>query len=71
MANQWKALQEPLNHERTEDSIGKKPEWSLTKTCENSRGFGVKKIRQTVTRPDTPVIRGMIEKIGYLIEIKK
>jgi large subunit ribosomal protein L30 len=36
-----------------------------------AQALGLKRIRQTVTRPDTPVIRGMVEKIGYLIEIKK
>ena len=36
-----------------------------------AEALGLKKIRQTVVKPDTPVIRGMVEKIGYLIEIKK
>jgi large subunit ribosomal protein L30 len=36
-----------------------------------AEALGLRKIRQTVVRPDTAVIRGMIEKIGYLIEIKK
>jgi large subunit ribosomal protein L30 len=36
-----------------------------------AEALGLRKIRQTVVRPDTPVIRGMIEKIGYLIQVKK
>ena len=36
-----------------------------------AQALGLKKIRQTVIKPDSPVIRGMIEKIGYLIAIKK
>lgn len=36
-----------------------------------AQALGLKRIRQTVTRPDTPVIRGMVQKIGYLLEIKK
>ncbi len=36
-----------------------------------AEALGLKKIRQTVVKPDTPVIRGMVDKIGYLIEIKK
>jgi large subunit ribosomal protein L30 len=36
-----------------------------------AEALGLKKIRQTVIKPDTPVIRGMLDKIGYLIEIKK
>jgi large subunit ribosomal protein L30 len=33
-------------------------------------GLGLRKIRQTVTRPDTPQVRGMIGKIGYLLEVQ-
>jgi large subunit ribosomal protein L30 len=36
-----------------------------------AEALGLKKIRQVVVKPDTPVIRGMVEKIGYLIEIQK
>ncbi len=36
-----------------------------------AEALGLKRIRQTVTKPDTAVIRGMLDKIGYLIEIKK
>jgi len=36
-----------------------------------AEALGLRKIRQTVVKNDTPIIRGMIEKIGYLIEIKK
>ena len=35
-----------------------------------AEALGLKRIRQTVVKPDTPVIRGMLDKIGYLIEIK-
>ena len=33
-------------------------------------GLGLRKIRQTVTRPDTAQVRGMIGKIGYLLEVR-
>jgi large subunit ribosomal protein L30 len=33
-------------------------------------GLGLRKIRQTVTRPDTPQVRGMIGKVGYLLEVQ-
>ena len=33
-------------------------------------GFGLRKIRQTVTRPNTPQVRGMIGKVGYLLEVQ-
>ncbi|HKO32062.1 MAG TPA: 50S ribosomal protein L30 [Nitrospiraceae bacterium] len=33
-------------------------------------GLGLRKIRQTVTRPDTPQVRGLIGKVGYLLEVQ-
>ena len=33
-------------------------------------GLGLRKIRQTVTRPDTSQVRGMIGKVGYLLEVQ-
>lgn len=43
----------------------------LPKHVRIAQALGLKRIRQTVVKPDTPVIRGMVEKIGYLIEIKE
>ena len=31
------------------------------------RGLGLRKIRQSVELPDTPAIRGMINKVAYLV----
>jgi len=36
-----------------------------------AEALGLRKIRQTVVKPDTAVIRGMLTKINYLIQIKK
>ena len=36
-----------------------------------AEALGLRKIRQIVVKPDTPVIRGMLDKIGYLVELKK
>lgn len=33
------------------------------------RGLGLRHIRQTVIRPDTPQVQGMIKKVGYLLEV--
>jgi large subunit ribosomal protein L30 len=33
-------------------------------------GLGLRKIRQTVTRPNTPQVRGMIGKVGFLLEVQ-
>jgi large subunit ribosomal protein L30 len=35
------------------------------------RGLGLRHIRQTVVRADTPQVRGMIRKVGYLLEVGK
>jgi large subunit ribosomal protein L30 len=34
------------------------------------RGLGLRKIRQTVIRPDTPQVRGLIHHVGYLLEVQ-
>jgi large subunit ribosomal protein L30 len=33
------------------------------------RSLGLRRIRHEVVRPDTPAVRGMIKKIGYLLEV--
>lgn len=35
------------------------------------RGLGLRRIRQTVIHSDTPQVRGMIRKVGYLLEVGK
>ncbi len=34
------------------------------------RALGLRRIRQTVVHEDTPVIRGMVRKIAYLLEVR-
>jgi len=34
------------------------------------RGLGLRRIRHTVERDDTPEIRGMINKISYMIRVE-
>lgn len=34
------------------------------------RGLGLRRIRQTVELADTPAIRGMIEKVAYLVRVE-
>ena len=38
---------------------------------ESVSGLGLKKIRQTVVLDDTPCIRGMINKVSYLLSVKE
>jgi large subunit ribosomal protein L30 len=33
------------------------------------RGLGLKRINQVVERNDTPAVRGMIEKVSYLVQL--
>lgn len=35
------------------------------------RGLGLRRIRQTAVHPDTPQVRGLIRKVGYLLEVGK
>jgi large subunit ribosomal protein L30 len=34
------------------------------------RGLGLKRIRQTVELADTPAVRGMIDKVYYLVRVE-
>lgn len=38
---------------------------------ETARLLGLRKIRQTVTLPDRPEIRGMIRKISFLLDVEE
>ncbi len=35
------------------------------------KALGLRKLRQTVERPDNPAIRGMLEKIAHLVEFEE
>ncbi len=35
------------------------------------RGLGLRKLHQTVMHPDTPRVRGILRKIGYLLEVNE
>jgi large subunit ribosomal protein L30 len=34
------------------------------------RGLGFRRMQQTVERPDTPEVRGMIHKVRHLVEVQ-
>ena len=46
-------------------SIGRRPQARGT-----LRALGLKRIRHTVVHEDTPVIRGMVNKVAYLLEVR-
>ena len=35
------------------------------------RGLGLRRIRQTVSVPDTPEVRGMINRVSYLVSVEE
>jgi large subunit ribosomal protein L30 len=38
---------------------------------ETLRGLGFKRLHQTLTLPDRPEIRGMIDRVAHLLEVKE
>ena len=34
------------------------------------RGLGFRRLQQTVVRPDTPQVRGLIRKVTHLVEVQ-
>ncbi len=46
--------------------IGRKPDHVAT-----IRGLGLRRIRHTVILEDTPSIRGMINKVSYMIKVEE
>ena len=55
----------PLKIKLVKSGIGRS-----TRQKQVIRGLGFRRLNQTVTRPDTPEIRGMIFKIRHLLEVK-
>jgi len=35
------------------------------------QGLGLRRIGDEVERPDTPAVRGMVAKVGYLLEVEE
>ncbi len=50
---------------QVKSSIGRLPSHRGT-----LRALGLKRIRHTVVHEDTPVIRGMVKNIAYLLEVR-
>ena len=47
-------------------TIGQKPKQRAT-----VESLGLRKIRQTVERPDDPSVRGMISRVAHLLEVEE
>jgi large subunit ribosomal protein L30 len=50
---------------QVKSAIGRKPGHRGT-----LRALGLKRIRHTVVQEDNPVIRGMVNKVAYLLEVR-
>jgi large subunit ribosomal protein L30 len=50
---------------QVKSAIGRKPDHRGT-----LRALGLKRIRHTVVQEDNPVIRGMVNKVAYLLEVR-
>jgi large subunit ribosomal protein L30 len=42
--------------------------WDQERTV---RSLGIRRMHQTVVRPDNPSIRGMVTKIGHLVKVEE
>jgi len=51
---------------QTKSSIGRLPKHKAT-----LRGLGLRKIRHTVELEDTPCVRGMINKVYYMVKVEE
>jgi ribosomal protein L30 len=60
------AMAEP----RDRDHAGPQPHRPKRRPARTVRALGLRRIRQTVTQPDRPEIRGMIAKVAHLVEVR-
>lgn len=47
------------------------PIGALPKHRETVRGLGLKRMHQTVTLEDTPSVRGMVNKVYYMVRVEE
>jgi large subunit ribosomal protein L30 len=52
-------------------TLVRSPSGSQPKHRECVRGLGLKRMHQTVTLEDTPSIRGMVNKVYYMVRVEE
>lgn len=52
-------------------TLRRSPTGHLPDQVQTLRGLGLRRIRQTVERQDTPEIRGMVRKVIHLVDVKE
>ena len=60
------AKKEQINVKLVRSPIGAQP-----KHRECVRGLGLKRMHQTVTLEDTPSVRGMVNKVYYMVRVEE
>jgi large subunit ribosomal protein L30 len=60
------ATQNTLKITLVRSTIGEKP-----KTRAAIRTLGLRKIRQSTERPDTPDVRGLVHQVRHLVEVEE
>jgi large subunit ribosomal protein L30 len=58
-------MSQELQITQVKSAIGRRPEHRGT-----LRALGLKRIGHTVVHEDTPVIRGMVNKVAFLVEVR-
>jgi large subunit ribosomal protein L30 len=52
-------------------TLVRSPSGALPRHRECVRGLGLKKTNHTVLLEDTPAVRGMVAKIGYMVRVEE
>lgn len=56
--------------ERIRITLRRSPISQLRKHRETLRALGLQRPRQSVVKPDTPVVRGMVNTVSYMVEVE-
>lgn len=52
-------------------TLVRSPNGTRQKHRETVRGLGLKRMHQTVVLEDTPSVRGMVNKVDYLVQVEE
>ena len=60
-----------MSKEMIKVDVGEKHQWSPEESPACVRGLGLRRIGHTVEVEDTPSVRGMINKVNYLVRVEE
>ena len=52
-------------------TLVRSPNGTIHKHRETVRGLGLKRMHQTVTLEDTPSVRGMVNRVTYMVRVEE